>query len=355
MTSKRYFKFKDLKQGSVLVVATIFVAIGSIASANFLATISSSSRMAALNVQVIKAGYNAEAGINRFIYEINQDNSITSVDDTSFNSGSYSATVSNDTITANGIMGNMSKSLQVDIMVSGSIPPGVYGAITAAGSVNTTGNITVDGRDHDLNGNLTGDPGSWGITTGGIYTQSGASTVGGNGEAPGSPGTAGIDYQENVTDVQTSPPWEVLGIASEAELIALADNYYTGGATPAGPLSGITYVKLDDNGSGSSWLPATIDGEGVLVVHNDDYDALMKNVHGTFKGIIVSDDMSHINGTTTIIGAVVTTGTSGNALGNGAANVLYSKEAIGDTSDSLGNPASWTKTYAVSTGSWKEA
>ncbi|MFC2140633.1 hypothetical protein ACFLQ1_02810, partial [Candidatus Auribacterota bacterium] len=177
--------------------------------------------------------------------------------------------------------------------------------------------------------------------------------LGGNNIDPTNPADPGT-YMENEVAVQTSPPWEVLGLNTEADLIALADNYYTGGATPPGVMSGITYVKLGDNGGTSNWNPATIDGTGILVVHNDDFDAVMKNVMGTFKGIVISDDMEHINAGAMVIGAMITTNASGNALGLGNANVLYSKAAINATIATLGAPSGLKNEYEITPGTWKE-
>jgi hypothetical protein len=56
----------------------------------------------------------------------------------------------------------------------------------------------------------------------------------------------------------------------------------------------------------------------------------MKNLNtGTFRGLIIADDIVHIHGT--IIGALVSLTESpseGNSIGNGTGFVLFSKEAI---------------------------
>ena len=74
----------------------------------------------------------------------------------------------------------------LNVKVQKQIPSGLYGAITGNGNFATSGNITIDGRDHDVNGNVVGT-GSYGISTSGTYSQGGSSTVGGNGAAPADP------------------------------------------------------------------------------------------------------------------------------------------------------------------------
>ena len=68
---------------------------------------------------------------------------------------------------------------------------------------------------------------------------------------------------------------------------------------------------------------------GVLVVHNDSDNAAIKNLNsGTFKGLIIADDIEKIH--TTIIGALIsmTTSPSGNCIGNGSGEILYSNAAL---------------------------
>jgi hypothetical protein len=58
-------------------------------------------------------------------------------------------------------------------------------------------------------------------------------------------------------------------------------------------------------------------------------NAAIKNLNnGTFKGLIIADDIEKIHAS--IIGAVVsmTTSPSGNCIGNGSGDVLYSNAAI---------------------------
>ena len=65
------------------------------------------------------------------------------------------------------------------------------------------------------------------------------------------------------------------------------------------------------------------------MVHNSAGNALMKNLNsGTFKGLIIGDDIEKVH--TTIIGAVVsmTPTPSGKCIGNGSGQILYSSAAL---------------------------
>ena len=83
-----------------------------------------------------------------------------------------------------------------------------------------------------------------------------------------------------------------------------------------------------------------LDGsEGIVVVHNDAKNAVMKNLNsGTFRGLIIVDDIVHIHAE--IIGAVIVlspTPAGGNCIGNGSGEVLYSSMTIQDiTQNSIG-------------------
>jgi hypothetical protein len=95
------------------------------------------------------------------------------------------------------------------------------------------------------------------------------------------------------------------------------------------PLQGVTYVEIS---SGSTWLPVNFgsNGRGILVVHNSATNAVMKNLNsGTFKGLIIADDMVHVH--MDIIGAIflLTTGPSeGNCIGNGNGSLLFCRDAV---------------------------
>ena len=74
-------------------------------------------------------------------------------------------------------------------------------------------------------------------------------------------------------------------------------------------------------------------------------DAIVETNNGTFKGIIIADDIIHVH--TNIYGAVVGLSSSpsdGNCIGNGNGSILYSKDAV-DQAVSTVNSCSTSKNY----------
>ena len=227
-------------------------------------------------------------------------------------------------------------------------PPTIRGAIVAAGPVKTLGNLTMDGRDHDINGNLISKKGTLGISTTQTFTQSGSSTVGGT--------KSGVDYSPskpgNAAIIETHADWSAQGgfpntsdkvmKFSEGTLKAMAQSgkngsqYVTDPSLLTFPLSGVTYVEL---APGATWQAIDFGvSSGILVVHNTATNAIMKNLNGgTFRGLILADDIVHIH--TTIIGAVMnltSAPSEGTCIGNGSGKVLYSNEAIAAATVTIG-------------------
>ena len=216
-----------------------------------------------------------------------------------------------------------------------TVPPGVQGGITANSNVRTLGNLVIDGRDHNLAGTPLPSQGTMGVSTMGTYNQGGSSTGGGT--------AGGVDYmpsdpanpaiiEENATYTFPSSPDDVFGY-SDGVLKAMAQSgangsqYATNPANLSLPLSGVTYLEL---ASGAKWQSMDFGASsGVLVVHNSSTDAAIKNLNaGTFAGLIIADDIEKVH--CTIIGAVIamSTNPSGNCIGNGSGEILYSREAL---------------------------
>jgi len=231
-------------------------------------------------------------------------------------------------------------------------PPTIRGAIVAAGPVKTLGSLTMDGRDHDIDGNLISKKGTLGLSTTQTFQQSGNSKVGGTKDvvdySPIKPGNPAIIEATNWSAQADwgsggfpNTPDKVMNF-SEGTLKAIAQSgqngsqYVTNPSSLTFPLSGVTYVEL---ASGATWQSMDFgNSSGILVVHNTATNAIMKNLNGgTFRGLIIADDIVHIH--TTIIGAVMnltSAPSTGNCIGNGSGSVLYSNEAIGQTTLSIG-------------------
>jgi len=222
-------------------------------------------------------------------------------------------------------------------------PEAVQGGFASRGGISTSGNMQIDGRNHNLSGDLVAGSGRYGIWTTASYSQGGSSDVGGTYSgtdyAPSKPANSHVIKTSASLSSGSFPdtPDKVFGGSSagfpEGTLKSIAQSgsnggqYVTNPSLLTSPLSGVTYVELPNSGT---WQSMDISGTGVLIVHNANGNAIFKNLNsGTFKGIIVADDIIHIH--TTIIGAVVGIGSSsseGNYVGNGNGSILYSEDAI---------------------------
>ncbi|MFC2119636.1 hypothetical protein ACFLQ4_01055 [Bacteroidota bacterium] len=224
-----------------------------------------------------------------------------------------------------------------------TLPPSVKAAITTNNPVKTNGTIIVDGRDHDLTGALIPNKGKAGIWSISTIDQAGNSKIGGTESSidypPSKPGKP-VTIKENQiwpTGVLDTPD-KVMGgkdagyPESTLKNAAMSgfggSQYVTDPADLIYPLKGITYVELP---SGAEWLPARLDGEGILIVHNSHANAVIKNTDNSyvFKGFLIADDIVHIH--SEIIGSVFVlteSPSSGNVIGNGTGKVLYSKQAL---------------------------
>ncbi len=222
------------------------------------------------------------------------------------------------------------------------VPMAIKGAISANNPVETLGTLVVDGRNHDSDGHLIAGTGTLGVWTTGTYNHGGAAKLGGT--------VTGTDYVPKkayepgvIGENQVYPggypttPDLVFGGAANgypegtlkgiAKTGALGSQYVTDPSTLTYPLSGVTYVDI---APGGGWLDCEIHGSGLLIVHSDSTDAAFKNInYGTFKGIIIADDIDKIHAD--IIGAVVVLTPdppSGNCIGNGDGSVLYSSQVV---------------------------
>ena len=243
-------------------------------------------------------------------------------------------------------------------------------AITCKGPVLFNGNMAVDGRDRTTNGVLTGDPGVLGVSGKGSVTRQGSAGIGGNGVQPNTTsnvfealhswadgldndgdGTTdeepydGIDndgddsVDEDVNSYPNGPdaalklpPGTLKSVAmlqgmyfsAEVDFIAfLAGN---GGEVPGGV---VIYLEMNEWGI-ADFGGAMNSTPSILVIHNNSSTALIRNVKGRFKGLVLADQVDKVNNLAEILGAVMTfsTATSGSIFGNGSGSVLYSSEVL---------------------------
>ena len=233
-------------------------------------------------------------------------------------------------------------------------PGGIRGAITANNPVDTKGNITIDGRNHTVDGTLVNGSGSYSIWGSSTISQNGNSkyggTYGGSDYAPTKPGDPNIISENQIWPGGfPDSPDKVMGGEdkgfSEGTLLDIANSgvngsqYVTDPDDLNGPFSGVTYLEMSGSKEKDrTWQSMDITGSGILIIHNSSTNSIMKNINsGTFKGLIIVDDMVHIHAD--IIGAVViltSSPSSGNCVGNGNGNVLYSSEAVKDAMKQVG-------------------
>jgi len=251
---------------------------------------------------------------------------------------------------------------------SGYIPLPIKGIISTNNDINALGTLVIDGRNHDKNGNLITNSGIYGIWTTGTFSQGGSVTVGGTDQ------TTNIDYSPtNPADskiIKTNQTWaggypsspdELLGGEQEGfpegKLKSLAQSgisgsqYVTDPSTLTFPLQGITFIEGSYGTSGS----ASIEGEGILIVHNSALDAILKNATDTFKGLIIADDIDKFKGN--LIGALVgltPAPASGNCIGNGSGTILFSEEALKISTQNVDKLNSGFGKHRVTVISWLE-
>jgi len=222
----------------------------------------------------------------------------------------------------------------------GFVPKAVKGSLSMRSWFTfSTGHFTLDGRDHDKDGNLIpGGGGTFGVFTTGFALGFGNTMVGGfdgvNSLLPSRPPLSGaFKLLGSSTDIADQPD-DVMGGAEngypQGTLKTLAktgidgSQYVTDPSQLKTPLKGITYVELPD---GADWKNADIEGEGMLIVSNSKGNAEIKNVkNGTFKGVLVADQITKLD--TRVLGSVVTLSKTVGYIGSGDGEVLYSSDAI---------------------------
>jgi len=247
----------------------------------------------------------------------------------------------------------------------GAGTPNVRAAITVNADVLTLGTLIVDGREHKINGDLISNSGTLAVSTTQTFSAGGnsqvAGTYSGTDEGPMKTGYDNIVEQgASWPDGYPNTPDFFMGGAAagypEGTLKQMAmsgkkgSQYVTDPAELRFPLHGVTYVELPD---GASWQAIDFgNSSGVLVVHNASGNAEMNNLNtGTFKGLIIADELIHIH--CTVIGAMTALSPSpaaGNCIGNGTGDVLYSSKAL----KLACNVASGNRGDKISVVSWYE-
>lgn len=229
-------------------------------------------------------------------------------------------------------------------------------ALTSNSSAMLRGNITIDGRNHSIDGTLQSNNGN----TGACNENKPAVTMTDSTHFVDDAGSVDLhghsDYASNDPEYTTNDesivyvtPEDVLGLepGDLDAIIQTAEEY----GTPSDSISGMVYVN-GDYGSGAAG-GNNLSGTGILIVHNplfnprehdeDDplYDAAkasdpdyapanLGNINGgTFHGLIIADKIDKINGNIDVMGAVVSLSeVDVTIVGAGTAEILYSCSAL---------------------------
>jgi hypothetical protein len=191
-----------------------------------------------------------------------------------------------------------------------------------------SGNISIDGREWDTLGTAAVGNGVPGIFTCDSIVLAGSAAVGGPSldSAPPSPKGARAGSVLNWGDSTTFPrlPETILGVDSGA-----LDTFKT--PPPWSPpwnftCNGIVY--WDTVPPNCNQL--TLSGRGIFICHNAKYTTVLKNVHGSFKGIIIADRIDKINSGMDFLGAIFTLSRDSisNIYGNGNPTLRYSSQIV---------------------------
>jgi len=265
-----------------------------------------------------------------------------------FSGGSYSATCTKMPATTNvkiAATGSYEESAHnVEVIVE-LYSEGFKAAITAKPWVKTLGTLDVDGRDYDQNENIIPNEGGLAILSTQTITRGGNSKYGGTNEL-GLDFAPDTDFDPSLIEEHASfdggfpsSPEAAVGV-SDGTLKSIAQSGAGGSqyATDPGditiPLRGVTYLEMPDGGTWNApnftYCHCGFDYNsfGILVVHNANKNALLKNMRGSFYGIIIADDMDKIHGKVTGNVTIIGDNPRGNCIGNGTGDVHYSSYYI---------------------------
>ena len=378
------------ERGSALILAVVVTLVVAGMSGTYL-TLSVSKKNATFKeVEREKAFYAAEAALAQAKYELtaSRDYDTPGLGNVTLNG--IANTQCSVTVDTTGLTGNQrrltaictfgSTSIRTDRSIEEVVDKPVTqikgnwrSAILSEDPLDFSGNVEVDGRDWNMaNSAIVGD-GVVAAMSGGAITVGGSAGLGGNGAAPpgagASPGSLdanhdwGSDGWDNDMDgtadqageTYPSDPDQALGFPNgtlrnaaisygtyvttqAAYTAALALN---GGKFFSGKIVYCDFIPAPpfEVGTGMNDMPS------VLVVHNAASNAVMKNVHGDFKGMILADKIEHINAGTTILGMIQAWGQFGNVFGNGTSTIRFSSEVLANLPAIAVNPLFVRKSY----------
>ncbi|MBI5369154.1 MAG: hypothetical protein HZA54_19110 [Planctomycetes bacterium] len=373
-------RWRPGERGSALLMSVVLVVVLLGLSAAMLIRSISDSRNMELAVMEARAIAIAEAGAHAGWNSLTTGGtgvvgaSRAPVD---YHSGNYYTEVYDAVTPANGSKAIVARSAYsgqsrgIEVVVTPVTANFAYAAragITTRSPVQTLGNFTADGRDWNSAGTAIVGAGTYGISSMSTIAVGGSSAVGGHGVAPTGSPSAGVQIEPNAVWPTGYPPGpdQALGLtAGTLKTLAIASGTYcvtsaqwsallsaNGGKCPSGK---IIYLEMN------SIVPLELgsalnENASIFVLHNNTSTAYGKNLHGYFKGLMLIDDIDHVNAGTLILGAIMTfrPTTGGNAFGNGNAYFKYSSSVLAglpaNPAASAWNLVSWREFPAYLTG-----
>jgi hypothetical protein len=378
------------ERGSALILAMVVTLVVAGMSGSYL-TLSISKKNAAFQeVEREKAFYAAEAGIAQAKYELTADR-----DYDANGKGTVALNVIGNTqvavaLNTTGLSGNQKRLTAVasygpankrtdrsieEVVDKAIATPTIFGggSITSRDAIDFSGSISVDGRDWNMAGSAIVGGGVDGVWSGGAVTVSGSAGIGGNGISPPDAGAApgsveanhdwaadGVDNDRDGTVDQpgeTFPtdPDQAMGFPA-GTLKAAAQSMGTyfstqaaynaavvlnGGSAPGGKI-----IYCDFSPSPPFELGGVMNATpSIMIVHNATSNAIAKNVHGEFKGLLMADKIEHINAGTNVLGMVFAWGQFGNLFGNGNSSIKFSSEVLANLPQFSPNPVFNRKSF----------
>ena len=279
----------------------------------------------------------------------NQDSDILT--NIAFDIGSYTvrcitnATMDTIVLRSKGIAGARTATVEVKCLRSTILAKMSYtfpAAVVAKSNVATSGNITIDGNDWDSTNSSIIGTGIYAISTCGSVSQGGSSNLYGRGYTSGTPPLNEVVNDSADSSGYPTTPEEVLGVS-----LGSLDSFKTS-SLPSTPFHGIVYVDWPGSGEEKFDLNGS---SGIFIFHNSTYSAILKPLHGDFKGIIICDQIRNLNSNGTILGAIVTlSSTASHTFGNGTPYVRYSSQVLNNLDKYINNVAP----SSVDVISWRE-
>ena len=271
----------------------------------------------------------SNSGVEIYLEKLKADMSMNgkSYTNNSLMGGTYDVSISgpdtNVTVTSTatfmGVTHTSIVTAQADRLPFFPVPGAMYIAASSVSSVSINGNITVDGNDHDINGNP-----KVGTILPGIAVDNPAdvakikSAIKGSADIIGQGGkpsvysvTNGIDWEEYAMDVVSNPDIIISSKTSVPSNLGTLTNPKT------------TFVN------GDIQFNSNLEGCGILVVNGN----LTINGNFTYRGIIIaykdSQIITKLNGNGKVYGAMIIAGTSADlSISNGNFKCLYSQDAL---------------------------